>query len=266
LEQQYCFYWIIMTEKETPKKFGLLGKNIDYSFSRNYFSDKFSREHLTQHTYVNFDLPSLENFGEILQNEKHLCGLNVTIPYKIEVIPFLDEVSDEVKAIGAVNTILWNKEGKTVGHNTDHTGFRKALEEELTTLPKKALILGTGGASGAIRYALENLNCAVQFVSRTPEKNQLTYEALTQEILDSIDLIVNTTPLGTFPNTEKVPKLPYHLLNSRHFLFDLIYNPSETLFMKKGKAQGAKVSNGYQMLVYQAEKSWELWNQYPNFG
>ena len=250
-----------MTKKENPKKFGLLGKNIDYSFSRKYFSDKFSKENLSNHSYVNFDLPSLENFDHILHNEPNLCGMNVTIPYKIEVIPFLDQISEEAKSIGAVNTILRDAKGKTTGHNTDHTGFKMALEEHAVKIPKKALILGTGGASAAIRYALENLNCKVLFVSRTSKKNQLTYEELTEDLMKSVDLIVNSTPLGTFPDINQAPQIPYHFLKEQHFLFDLIYNPSETLFMKKGKKQGAQVCNGHQMLVYQAEKSWELWNQ-----
>ena len=250
-----------MTKKENPKKFGLLGKNIDYSFSRKYFSDKFSKENLSNHSYVNFDLPSLENFDHILHNEPNLCGMNVTIPYKIKVIPFLDQISEEANSIGAVNTILWDAKGKTIGHNTDHTGFKKALEEQTNTLPKKALILGTGGASAAIRYALENLNCKVLFVSRTFKKNNLTYEELTEDLMKSVDLIVNSTPLGTFPDISQAPQIPYEFLRKQHLLFDLIYNPSETLFMKKGKEQGAQVCNGHQMLVYQAEKSWELWNQ-----
>ena len=250
-----------MTKKENPRKFGLLGKNIDYSFSRKYFSDKFLRENLSNHSYVNFDLPTLENFEQILHNEPDLCGMNVTIPYKIEVIPFLDQISEEVKSIGAVNTILWDAKGKTIGHNTDHTGFKKALGEQTNELPKKALILGTGGASGGIRYALENLNCEVIFASRTSKKDNLTYEELTEDLMNSVDLIVNSTPLGTYPDTNQAPKLPYQFLNEQHLLFDLIYNPSETLFMKKGIEKGAQVCNGYQMLVYQAEKSWELWNQ-----
>ena len=250
-----------MTKKENHRKFGLLGKNIDYSFSRKYFSDKFLRENLSNHSYVNFDLPSLENFDRILYNEPNLCGMNVTIPYKIKVIPFLDQISEEANSIGAVNTILWDAKGKTIGHNTDHTGFKKALEEQTNTLPKKALILGTGGASAAIRYALENLNCKVLFVSRIFKKNNLTYEELTEDLMKSVDLIVNSTPLGTFPDISQAPQIPYEFLRKQHLLFDLIYNPSETLFMKKGKEQGAQVCNGHQMLVYQAEKSWELWNQ-----
>ncbi len=250
-----------MTKKEPLKKFGLLGRNIDYSFSRTYFSDKFSKENLLQHRYVNFDLPSLEGFNTFLNKEEGLCGLNVTIPYKKEIIPYLDELSAESIAIGAVNTVKWDASGKTIGYNTDYIGFLKALEEKIAAPPKRALVLGTGGASGAIAYALKKLNCEVLFVSRTPSKNTLAYQELNQQLINSVNLIVNTTPLGTFPEVNQAPDIPYHLLTAEHLLFDLIYNPSETLFMKKAKERGAKVTNGYQMLVYQAEKSWELWNQ-----
>lgn len=259
--QHSCLFYTIMTKKEPLRKFGLLGRDIDYSFSRKYFTDKFSRENLLNHRYVNFDLPSLTGFKELLEKEIFLCGLNVTIPYKKEVIPFLDKLSEESIAIGAVNTIKFDGSGKTIGHNTDYLGFLKALEENLTSSPKKAMVLGTGGASGAIAYALKKINCEVIFVSRTPAQNTLTYSELNQEIINSVSLIVNTTPLGTFPEVNRAPDLPYTMLNTQHLLFDLIYNPSETLLMKKAKERGAKVTNGYQMLVYQAEKSWELWNQ-----
>lgn len=250
-----------MTKSDPLKKFGLLGRNIDYSFSRNYFSDKFRKEKLLHHSYVNFDLPSLEGFKMLLKQEKNLCGLNVTIPYKKEIIPYLDELAEESIAIGAVNTIKWSANGKSIGHNTDYIGFLKALEENGTTTPKKALVLGTGGASGAITYALGKINCETVLVSRTASETTLSYSAITQELINSVDLIVNTTPLGTYPEINRVPDLPFHLLNKKHLFFDLIYNPSETLCMKKAKERGARVINGYKMLVYQAEKSWELWNQ-----
>jgi shikimate dehydrogenase len=200
-----------MTKKEHPKQFGLLGKNIDYSFSRSYFSKKFTNENLIDHNYDNFDLSSISGFEQLLKNQSNLCGLNVTIPYKKEIIPLLDNLSEESKVIGAVNTVVWNNKGKKIGHNTDHIGFRKALEENVETIPKKALILGTGGASGAVRYALEQLNCEVKFVSRTAKKNQLTYAELDKELITTHTLIVNTTPLGTFPNINDVPPIPFNL-------------------------------------------------------
>ena len=242
------------------KQFGLVGKNIDYSFSRTYFKDKFEKEGLKNHQYLNFDFSDIEAFVKLLKEKSLPAGLNVTIPYKKEVMPFLDRISDEAQAIEAVNTIVWESDGTTTGHNTDHVGFQKALEEVIKTPPKNALILGTGGASGAIKFVLDKLDCNYSFVSRNPTSAQLSYDALDEALMEQADLIVNTTPLGTFPAVEKAPPLPYQWINNKHLLFDLIYNPSETAFMKLGKSKGAKTTNGYKMLIYQAEKSWELWN------
>jgi shikimate dehydrogenase len=242
------------------KQYGLVGKDIDYSFSRDYFKTKFKNENLKNHSYINYDFPTIEGFAKLLAKGPLPSGLNVTIPYKKEVIPFLDRISEEAKAIEAVNTIIWEKDGTTTGHNTDHTGFEKALNEAFTTIPENALILGTGGASGAVKYVLNKIGCKVTFVSRNPTSKQLSYNALDEVLMKKIDLIVNTTPLGTFPDVEKAPPLPYEWINKKHLLFDLIYNPEETTFLKRGKSNGAKTSNGNKMLVYQAEKSWELWN------
>ena len=249
-----------MIEKETFKKFGLVGRNIDYSFSRKYFSKKFKTENRLD-LYVNFDIPTIDSFRSILKQSPNLSGLNITIPYKKAVIPFLDRLSKEATKIQAVNTIVWDSYGKTIGHNTDHIGFEKALLEFMKKKPTKVLILGTGGASSAVKFVLEKLGSRYQFVSRKPKKNQISYDQLTKNHIIRTDLIVNTTPLGTFPKTKEFPPLPYKYLNTNHFLFDLIYNPNETEFLRKGKFQGAKICNGYKMLVYQAEKSWELWNQ-----
>lgn len=242
------------------KQFGLVGKDIDYSFSRNYFKNKFKNEGLNDHEYVNFDFSSIKEFIKLLKKRPFPAGLNVTIPYKKKVMPFLDRISKEAQAIGAVNTIVWEKDGTTTGHNTDHVGFQKTLGEIIDTPLKKALILGTGGASGAVKFVLEKTDCDIKFVSRNPTSAQLSYKSLDRVIMNEIDLIVNTTPLGTFPSIEKAPPLPYQLINKRHILFDLIYNPPETTFMKLGKSKGAKTSNGHKMLIYQAEKSWQLWN------
>jgi len=250
-----------MTKKERVKQFGLIGKNIDYSFSRTYFRNKFERDNLVGYSYVNFDLQSIENIREVFNSSATPSGLNVTIPYKKTVIPYLDQLTKEAQTIQAVNTIVIESSGKTIGHNTDYVGFQKALTEHLQTKPKQALILGTGGASGAVKYVLDQMKCRVQFVSRTPQKGQLAYGALTRELLEHVDLIVNTTPVGTFPKVEEAPPIPYDYLDARHFLFDLIYNPEETKFLKEGRTRGAQTCNGYPMLVYQAEKSWELWNQ-----
>jgi shikimate dehydrogenase len=249
-----------MIKKEMIKQFGLVGKNIDYSFSRTYFKDKFEKEGLKNHKYLNFDFSDIEAFVKLLKEKSLPAGLNVTIPYKKEVMPFLDRISDEAQAIEAVNTIVWESDGSTTGHNTDHIGFQKALEEVIKTPPKNALILGTGGASGAIKFVLEKMDCNFSFVSRNPTSTQLSYEALDEALMNEVDLIVNTTPLGTFPAVEKAPPLPYQWINKKHLLFDLNYNPMETAFMKLGESKGAKITNGYKMLIYQAEKSWELWN------
>lgn len=239
--------------------FGLIGKNIDYSFSRNYFQEKFKKEQLA-YSYVNFDIESITEFSSILKENSKLIGLNVTIPYKEAIIPYLDELSPEAKEIGAVNTIKVTPSGKLVGHNTDYYGFQKSLKPLLTNPHKAALILGTGGASKAIAYALKDLGIQTLFVSRTAKENILSYEQLTEEIIQKHALIINTTPLGTYPNIESFPPIPYQYLKSSHLLYDLTYNPNSTMFMQKGGLKGAQTINGYDMLVGQAEKAWEIWN------
>ena len=240
-------------------KFGLIGKNIGYSFSKKYFSEKFEQDNLP-HTYENFDIPSIEFFPNILSETQNLKGLSVTIPYKQEIIPFLDNLSEEAKRIGAVNTIKITEDKKTTGYNTDHFGFQKALEAYLPLQQKTALILGTGGASKAVAYALDNLDFKYKFVSRKTGVNSLVYSELSQEIVENHLLVINCTPLGTFPNITNCPPIPYQFLTESHLLFDLIYNPSETEFLKRAKLQGAKTSNGLRMLELQAEKAWEIWN------
>lgn len=248
------------SQKNEMKKFGLVGKNIDYSFSRGYFADKFKKKGLLDCSYENFDLKEIEGIKSVFKTHG-LKGLNVTIPYKKKVLPFLDKLSPQSKKIGAVNTIAFNENGETTGHNTDVHGFKKSLLEATKKLPVSALILGTGGASAAIAFALETLNIQFNFVSRNPKQGQLSYENVETEILKINQLIINTSPIGTFPNTEKCPSIPYDELNGSHTLFDLIYNPLETLFLRKGKEMGCTVSNGQKMLEYQAEKSWEIWNE-----
>ncbi|NNK81623.1 MAG: shikimate dehydrogenase [Flavobacteriaceae bacterium] len=240
--------------------FGLLGKNIAYSFSRSYFSKKFESENLL-HTYVNFDLETIDLFPETIKGNPNLRGLNVTIPYKESVIPYLNKLNKKVKEIGAVNTIKFTKKGKLVGYNTDYYGFKNALKPYLRQKDYKALILGTGGASKAVAYALKKLNIPYQFVSRKAKNsNHLTYSTLDKNILESYQLIINCTPLGTFPNIDICPDLPYQCIGKNHILFDLIYNPSETKFLSKGKEHGALTINGQKMLELQAEKSWKIWN------
>ncbi|TMU57142.1 shikimate dehydrogenase family protein [Flagellimonas algicola] len=245
------------TEKK-ESRFGLLGKNISYSFSQGYFTKKFQELGLDDHSYENFDIPQISDF-ETLVTQKSLRGMNVTIPYKEQVIPFLSKLDDTASAIGAVNVIKFGPQGLT-GFNTDFYGFQKSLEPFLQAHHTKALILGTGGASKAIRFVLNELGFAHQFVSRSKKENQFTYEELNREIMEDHTVIINCTPLGTYPNLSEKPDIPYSLISEKHLLFDLIYNPSKTAFLASGEAQGAAICNGQQMLEFQAEKAWEIWN------
>ena len=242
-------------------KFGIIGKNISYSFSRKYFLEKFKKMGLDNYQYFNFDIPEIEEFPFLLYHrEDEFRGLNVTIPYKEAIIKYLDEVDPEAQKIGAVNTIKINDDNKLVGFNTDAYGFQKSIEPLLKSHHKKALILGTGGASKAIAYAFNKLNIAYKFVSRKKIENMLTYEMLGEEIMNEFSIIVNCTPVGTHPNVEDAPAIPYQYLSNNHLLYDLIYNPAETKFLQEGKKHGASIKNGLEMLELQAEKSWEIWN------
>jgi len=244
-----------MTESDN-KLFGLLGKDIGYSFSRNYFSNKFRAENL-QFEYVNFDLENLSTFKSLLSRDD-ISGMNVTIPYKQEVIPFLDELDPVAKAIGAVNTIVF-KNNKRLGYNTDHIGFQNTLLNYLKPHHDKALVLGTGGASKAVCYVLEQLKIQVQKVSRSEGPDRKAYPQLSAKDYEEHSLLINCTPLGTHPNINAYPPIDYEQLSKNHLLYDLIYNPKVTAFMKMGKVKGAEVVNGYLMLVDQAEASWNLW-------
>jgi len=241
-------------------KFGLVGKNIDYSFSRGYFANKFKQEKLL-HTYENFDIQTIEAFEYIVETTENLKGLNVTIPYKEAVIPYLDKLDKRAKKIGAVNTILLTNKGKRIGFNTDYYGFKQSLQPHLKSHHKKALILGTGGASKAIAYALKKLGITYYFVSRSDGKKiAYTYNQLTSAIISEHQIIINCTPLGTFPEVNQCPEIPYDGISAKHILYDLIYNPAETKFLNIGKSQGAVILNGKEMLELQAEKAWEIWN------
>jgi shikimate dehydrogenase len=247
-----------MNEKN-KMRFGLLGRDIDYSFSRAYFAEKFQKETLVHCTYENFDLPNLTQFEAVLRTPQ-LKGMNVTIPYKQEVIPFLDGLDEVSQAIGAVNTIVFNKDGTTTGYNTDYIGFQKSIAPLITSQIKAALVLGTGGASKAVVYALRKMGIATQYVSRKKGIDNLTYEEITKKVLREHKLIVNCTPLGTHPNILQKPNLNYDQITNEHVLFDLIYNPTETAFIRAGRKAGAKATNGSNMLIEQAEASWRLWN------
>jgi shikimate dehydrogenase len=245
----------------SKKRFGLLGRNINYSFSRGYFTEKFEKEKLVGYTYENFDIPTIESFLDVIKNNDHLCGMNVTIPYKEAVMPFLDKLSKKATKIGAVNTIKFTKKGKLKGYNTDYYGFQKSLEPLLESHHKKALILGTGGASKGVAFALEELGIDHTFVSRNSSETILGYNQITDLIFEEYQIVINSTPVGTSPNTEAYPEIPYEFFTKKHIAYDLIYNPAETQFLKKAQHQGAKTKNGMDMLIFQAEKAWAIWNK-----
>ncbi len=243
------------------KTYGLIGFCLSHSFSKKYFTEKFLKEGIEDCVYENFQLDTVKEFSALLRTDANLKGFNVTIPYKEEIIPFLNHLDAAAKEIGAVNVIKIQEDGKLIGYNSDYYGFKKSLEE---FIPKqvfhKALVLGTGGAAKAVVTALNHLGIPYQYVSRNKSAQSLSYEELDQKIIEGYTIIVNTSPLGMYPDVDSFPAIPYAFLDSRHYLYDLVYNPEETVFMKKGIAQGAHVMNGLPMLIGQAEKAWEIWN------
>src|SRR5690606_31844496 len=241
------------------KIFGLIGKNISYSFSRKYFSEKFKAENIDA-VYKNFDLNTLDELKEVLKQNPDIAGFNVTIPYKELIIPYLDELDPTAREIGAVNTIKRSENGKLTGFNTDYFGFVNSLRPLLIGDHSHALILGTGGASKAIAYGLKHLGIKYKFVSRDPDSNQLPYTSLGPEAFSKYTLIINCTPLGTSPEISSLPPIPVDYFTPRHVVYDLIYNPPITRLMQLADDKGARVKNGYQMLELQAQKSWEIWN------
>ena len=241
------------------KKFGLIGKNISYSFSRKFFQEKFNQLQIDA-TYENFDLQHIEELKLVLQKNKGLNGLNVTIPYKESILPFLDELSPEAQQIQAVNTIKISN-NQLVGYNTDAFGFMKSLFPILEKQHTHALILGTGGASKAVANALKSMGIEYRFVSRNPQQQDLAYADLDETIIQEHQLIINCTPVGTHPKVKESPALPYQFLESSHLLYDLVYNPPITEFLAKGKIRGCSIYNGKKMLEYQAERAWQIWNE-----
>ena len=243
-------------------KYGLIGYPLGHSFSISYFNDKFADEGINAR-YENFEISSIDQLQEVLDTNPNLRGLNVTIPYKEKVIEFLDSITPEAQAIGAVNVIRVSHEGKKTklkGYNSDVIGFTKSIEPMLDcNWHKKALILGTGGASKAINYGLKSLGLETVFVSRYQRPETIQYESITPEVIREYNVIVNCTPLGMFPKTNECPALPYEAMDEKNILYDLIYNPDETLFMRKGAERGAAVKNGLEMLLLQAFASWEFW-------
>ena len=247
------------------KILGLIGFPLTHSFSAKYFADKFDKENIEGFEYQNFEIPSIEDFKAVIENNPNLVGLNVTIPYKEQIIPLLDDLDDEAKEIGAVNTIKIIRENGTVklkGYNTDIYGFRETLKPLLQKHQYKALILGTGGAAKAVEYVLKKIGLDILYVSRNPSsEKEIAYTDLNEFAVRDFSVIINSTPLGMFPKIEVCPEIPYQFLSDKNLLYDLIYNPGETLFMKKGKEKGANTQNGLGMLKLQAEKAWEIWNK-----
>lgn len=247
------------------KKYGLIGYPLGHSFSKNFFNEKFLSENIDAE-YVNFEIPTIEEFPKIIQMNPNLCGLNVTIPYKEQIISYLDELDKDAAAIGAVNVVkpVHDTKGrmKLIGYNSDIIGFTRSIESLLEPHHQKALILGTGGASKAIHHGLLQLGLEATFVSRNPKNpSTIAYTDLTPEIMDEYKVIVNCTPVGMYPRADECPDIPYQLLTPQHLLYDLLYNPSTTLFMKKGTENGAIVKNGLEMLLLQAFAAWDIWNQ-----
>ncbi len=244
------------------KKYGLIGYSLKHSFSKKYFTQKFQNDKI-EAVYDLYEIATINNFEKLI-NDTHFSGLNVTIPYKEKVIPYLDDLDEVAQNVDAVNTIKFiHSDNQTFlkGYNTDVFGFVKSIEPHLEKWHKKALVLGTGGAGKAIDYGLRTLGIETKFVSRKPTGNQISYTDVDGYIFDEYKIIINTTPIGMYPKVDECPNLPYHFLNSEHLLFDAIYNPEETLFLKKGKEQKAKTVNGMNMLIGQAEKAWKIWNR-----
>lgn len=243
------------------KNYGLIGKNISYSFSQKYFTERFANTNATDCVYENFDIDEISDFPALMQNNPDLMGLNVTIPYKESIIPYLDSLSKKATQIGAVNVVRFTKKRKLKGYNSDYYGFKKSLETILLPHHKKALILGTGGASKAVAFALDELEISYVFVSRQAHENAITYERINATTFDNYQIIINCTPLGTSPDTKAFPAIPYAYFTEKHLAFDLIYNPEESQFLKKAKVKGASIKNGMDMLIFQAEKAWKIWNK-----
>ncbi|MEO6683158.1 MAG: shikimate dehydrogenase [Ginsengibacter sp.] len=243
------------------KTYGLIGKTLGHSFSRKFFTDFFAENQLQGHEYLNFELTDLQREITDLKKNKNLSGLNITIPYKTEILSFLDEMTDECRQINACNCIQI-KNGRWIGHNTDLIGFQKTFSPLLKPHHKKALILGDGGAAGAVKFVLNRLSIPYLIVSRkeTTAPGFLKYADISREVIQEYNIIINTTPLGMYPHNDQAPDIPYEFIGKNHYLYDLIYNPARTVFLKRGEEKGTVVENGANMLVIQAEESWKIWN------
>ena len=242
------------------RQFGLIGYPLSHSFSQKYFTDKFMQEGLADCSYTAYPIAGIGELKALLKSHPSLEGLNVTIPYKEQVLRYLTEQSPVVQQVGACNCIRI-QQGRLTGYNTDVTGFEQSLLTHLQPHHTKALILGTGGAGKAVEYVLKKRGIRYRYVSRKPSVNHFSYEQVTPAVLEEYTLVINTTPLGMYPNITQAPPIPYGALTSRHYLFDVIYNPATTLFLQQGAQRGAAVQNGLDMLIIQAEESWKIWNE-----
>ncbi len=246
------------------RHFGLIGYPLTSSFSKKYFAEKFQKEQIADCRYESYPIPQAREVMDLIEADKKLCGLNVTIPHKVNVMPFLDSLDKAAQDIGAVNCIAIDQSGsKTTlkGYNTDAYGFEESLKPLLHAEHKKALIFGDGGAAQAVKYVLKQLRIEFISVVRNAQEGCILYSGVTKELLEEHTLLINTTPLGMFPNVDSFPTIPYQYLGSQHLAYDLVYNPEETQFLIRSKAQGASIKNGMEMLYLQAERSWEIWNE-----
>ena len=253
---------MIEANADAKRLFGLIGFPLTHSFSERYFTNKFKELGLGDVAFKPFSFEHINYITQILAEHPNLQGFAITIPHKKAILPFLHETTDDVKAMGACNCVRI-RDGKLSGFNTDVLGFEQSFIKKLKPHHTKALILGSGGAAAAVEFVCKKLGIGYRFVSRSKntDATNLTYEELTKEIINEYTVIINTTPLGTFPNVDGAAAIPYHSLTPRHYLFDLVYNPAETKFLRLGKEQGAAIENGYEMLVLQAEENWKIWNQ-----
>ena len=240
------------------RKYGLIGKNINYSFSKKYFNDKFLKENITNCSYENYDLQSVKDFKKIIKDNA-IKGFNVTIPYKEEIMEFINKIDPIAKKIGAINTIKIDNKNIIEGYNTDYIGFVISLKN-LITNQKKALVLGTGGASKAIIFGLSSIGIESTIVSRNKREGVISYSELNKKVIEENTIIINCTPLGTFPKIQECPKIPFEFLSSNHICYDLIYNPEKTKFLLESEKMGATIINGKKMLENQANESWKIWN------
>lgn len=246
------------------KQFGLIGFPLTHSFSEKYFKDKFRRENFTDKEYKLFPLKSIDQFPDLIKKNHALCGLNITVPYKESIMPYLDELDNQAKIVGAVNCIKIIKQSnrnKLIGFNTDVFGFEESLKPNLKPYHKRAIILGTGGSAKAVVYVLKKLGISFSLVSRNSNTNTILYADLSNSVIQDHLLIINTTPVGMYPDIQNFPQIPYEYLGKQHLLFDLVYNPEKTQFLQKGESQGASIQNGLEMLYAQAEKSMKIWEQ-----